>query len=113
MAMIDRLKEMLDNIEEYAAATQENTERSAAKAFEIQELDQEIADFTKHIEQLTSMREAKITKYEVLATNLGKGVFSLEGAVCDAKTEKLTMAYGPAPTYAAAPTYAVAPTHAA
>merc|ERR1719506_2532704 len=77
----DAIKTEQDNIEEFAAAMQENTENSNAKGVEIKELDQEIADLTKHIEQLNSMRDAEKTQYEATAAALGKGVTSLEGAI--------------------------------
>merc|ERR1719454_352782 len=89
----DAIKTEQDNIEEYAAAMQENTELSAAKGVEIQELDQEIADITKHIEQITSMREAEVTQYEATAADLGKGVSSLEGAISDAKAGQLSLVH--------------------
>merc|ERR1719506_2556085 len=77
----DAIKTEQDNIEEFAAAMQENTENSNAKGVEIKELEQNIADLTKHIEQLNSMREAEKTQYEATAADLGKGVSSLEGAI--------------------------------
>merc|ERR1719355_511580 len=53
-----------DNIEEFAAKMQEKTEDSAAKAVEIAELEDLIAATTKHIEEITKMREDEKTAYE-------------------------------------------------
>merc|ERR1719498_317254 len=73
-----------DNIESFAAKMQEKTEDSAAKAVEIAELEDLIAATTKHIEQITAMREQEQTAYEANAADLGKGVASLEGAIAEA-----------------------------
>merc|ERR1719174_1758687 len=56
----DAIETEQDNIESFAASMQENTENSAAKAVEIAELEDEIAATTKHIEQLTKMREEQL-----------------------------------------------------
>merc|ERR1719353_2560568 len=60
----DAIKTDQDNIEEYAADMQENTEMANAKAREISELEEEIATLTKDIEKMTQMREAEKTSYE-------------------------------------------------
>merc|ERR1719428_2695795 len=85
----DAIKTDQDNIEEYAANMQENTELANAKAREIAELEEEIATLTKEIEKMTAMREADKTQYEATAADLGKGVSSLEGAISDAKGGKI------------------------
>merc|ERR1719310_2757287 len=80
-----------DNIEEFAASMQENTEMANAKAREIAELEAEIATLTKTIDEMTAMREAEKTQYETTAADLGKGVTSLEGAIADAKGGKVSL----------------------
>merc|ERR1719428_1103185 len=85
----DAIKTDQDNIEEYAADMQENTEMANAKAREIAELEDEIATLTKEIEKMTAMRESEKTQYEATAADLGKGVSSLEGAISDAKGGKV------------------------
>merc|ERR1719428_653206 len=85
----DAIKTDQDNIEEFAADMQENTEMANAKAREIAELEDEIATLTKEIEKMTAMRESEKTQYEATAADLGKGVSSLEGAISDAKGGKV------------------------
>merc|ERR1719335_1874408 len=80
-----------DTTKEKSTGIQEKTEEIAAKEVEIAELEDLIAATTKHIEQLTAMREAEKTSYEANAADLGKGVSSLEGAIADAKGGKTSL----------------------
>merc|ERR1719305_1133156 len=77
----DAIKQEQDNIEEFAASMQENTENSAAKVLLIAKLDQEIIAIQKKIEQIVAMRQAEITRFEGNTADISKANGELEGAI--------------------------------
>jgi len=79
------IKDEQDNIEGESARLQEETSISNAKAHEIKELDQSIANLDKDMATIESRREKAKTKYEAEAADLSKGVMGLEGAIADMK----------------------------
>ena len=72
-----------DTIEGLAATLQEQTTLSAAKAFQIKEMDELIGKLDKEIADITAKRDKEKTKYEGEAADLAKAVSSLEGAIAD------------------------------
>jgi hypothetical protein len=84
----DAIKQEQDNIEEFAASMQENTENSAAKVLLIAKLDQEIIAIQKKIEQIVAMRQAEITRFEGNTADISKANGELEGAIENVKEGK-------------------------
>ena len=69
----DAIKTEQDNIEEFAAAMQENTDGAAEETMKIAKLNDMITSITKQIETITAMREAESAQYEGAAIDLAKG----------------------------------------
>merc|ERR1719247_3090569 len=88
MSKSDAIKTEQDNIDEFAAALEEQTGISNAKQAETEELGEMIRTLDKEMTEITAMREKEKAKYEATAADLSKAVSSLEGAIADMQAGK-------------------------
>jgi len=79
----DAIKEEQDNSDDFQANMEEQDSLSKAKAYAVQELDQQIAATVKEMEKAEEARQAELQTFEVNDNDLNHSITSIEGAIAD------------------------------